>query len=77
MIDVLGSVAFTPVKNDILGNVRKIHDRELAAPSESQTLQALVTNEIKGKKHTAAEGLVWLVRWVLQIVLSVCATSFG
>ncbi|KAI9669304.1 MAG: hypothetical protein M1831_000339 [Alyxoria varia] len=62
LFDVLGSVAFTPVKNDILGNVRKIHDREVAAPSESKTLQALVTNEIKSKKHTAAEGLVWLVR---------------
>lgn len=34
----------------------------LAAPAESQTLQALVLNELKEKKHTATEGLVWLVR---------------
>lgn len=62
LFDVLGSVAFTPVKNDMLGNVKKIRDRQLAAPAESETLQALVRNEIKSKKHTATEGLVWLNR---------------
>lgn len=34
----------------------------LAAPAESQTLQELVLNELKTGKHTATEGLVWLVR---------------
>ncbi|KAI9833926.1 MAG: hypothetical protein M1819_003435 [Sarea resinae] len=62
LFDVLGSVAFTPVKSDMLGNIKKIRDRQLAAPADSTTLQALVTNEIKAKKHTAAEGLLWLVR---------------
>lgn len=62
LFDLLGSVAFTPVKNDMLGNIKKIRDRYLAAPDQSQTLQALVVNEIKSGKHTAAEGLVWLVR---------------
>ncbi|KAL1963058.1 hypothetical protein VTN77DRAFT_8704 [Rasamsonia byssochlamydoides] len=62
LFDVLGSVAFTPVKNDLLGNIKKIRDRQLAAPDESKTLQALVINELKTKKHTAAEGLLWLVR---------------
>ncbi|KAL1986102.1 hypothetical protein VTN96DRAFT_6999 [Rasamsonia emersonii] len=62
LFDVLGSVAFTPVKNDLLGNIKKIRDRQQAAPAESQTLQALVINELKTKKHTAAEGLLWLVR---------------
>ncbi|KAJ9661454.1 hypothetical protein H2201_006485 [Coniosporium apollinis] len=62
LFDVLGSVAFTPVKNDMLQNVKKIRDRQLAAPGESETLQALVRNEIKSKKHTATEGLVWLNR---------------
>jgi len=62
LFDVLGSVAFTPVKSDMLGNVKKIRDRQLAAPLESVTLQDLVINELKTKKHTAAEGLVWLVR---------------
>ncbi|KAL3427195.1 Pleckstrin-like protein [Phlyctema vagabunda] len=62
LFDVLGSVAFTPVKTDMLGNIKKIRDRQLAAPAESQTLQELVINELKTKKHTATEGLVWLVR---------------
>ncbi|KAI9792036.1 MAG: hypothetical protein M1835_008090 [Candelina submexicana] len=62
LFDVLGSVAFTPVKNDILGNVKKIRDRQLAAPALSEDLQTLVFNELKTKKHTAAEGLLWLVR---------------
>ncbi|KAI0022488.1 het-c [Xylariomycetidae sp. FL0641] len=62
MFDALGSVAFSPVKNDMLGNIKKIRERQQAAPSESETLQALVINELKTKKHVAAEGLVWLVR---------------
>ncbi|RFU28456.1 hypothetical protein B7463_g7886, partial [Scytalidium lignicola] len=79
LFDVLGSVAFTPVKSDMLGNVKvaisyaskellklivlqKIRDRQLAAPAESENLQALVLNELKTKKHTATEGLLWLVR---------------
>ncbi|KAH8694990.1 HET-C protein [Talaromyces proteolyticus] len=62
LFDVLGSVAFTPVKNDILGNIKKIRDRQRAAPAESETLQALVINELKTKKHVASEGLLWLVR---------------
>lgn len=44
------------------GNISKIRTRQLAAPTESETLQALVINELKAKKHTAAEGLLWLVR---------------
>ncbi|DAA78487.1 TPA_exp: Uncharacterized protein A8136_4463 [Trichophyton benhamiae CBS 112371] len=62
LFDILGSVAFTPVKNDLLGNIKKIRDRQLAAPAESETLQALVLNELKTKQHKATEGLVWLIR---------------
>ncbi|KAI1172661.1 glycolipid transfer protein [Nemania sp. FL0916] len=62
MFDVLGSVAFSPVKSDMLGNVKKIRERQLAAPADSETLQALVLNELKTKSHRATEGLVWLVR---------------
>ncbi|KAF2502892.1 glycolipid transfer protein [Lophium mytilinum] len=62
LFDVLGSMAFNPVKNDMLGNVKKIRDRQLAAPTLSETLQDLVLNELKEKKHTATEGLLWLVR---------------
>ncbi|KAK0621697.1 glycolipid transfer protein domain-containing protein [Bombardia bombarda] len=62
MFDVLGSVAFSPVKNDMLGNVKKIRERQLASPLESETLQDLVRNELKTKSHKATEGLLWLVR---------------
>ncbi|CAF9936160.1 hypothetical protein IMSHALPRED_010481 [Imshaugia aleurites] len=62
LFDVLGSMAFTPVKNDMIGNIKKVRDRQLAAPADSATLQSLVINELKTKKHTAAEGLLWLVR---------------
>ncbi|EEH23613.1 hypothetical protein PABG_05824 [Paracoccidioides brasiliensis Pb03] len=62
LFDLLGSVAFTPVKNDLLGNIKKIRDRQLAAPAESETLQELVLNELKAKKNTATVGLLWLVR---------------
>ncbi|KAI2472481.1 het-c [Annulohypoxylon bovei var. microspora] len=62
MFDVLGSVAFSPVKSDMLGNVKKLRERQLAAPAESENLQALVINELKTKKHVATEGLLWLVR---------------
>ncbi|OCL02201.1 glycolipid transfer protein [Glonium stellatum] len=62
LFDVLGSVAFNPVKSDMTGNVKKIRDRQLAAPADSATLQDLVKNELKEKKHTATEGLLWLTR---------------
>ncbi|KAK2882410.1 hypothetical protein FQN49_000393 [Arthroderma sp. PD_2] len=62
LFDILGSVAFTPVKNDLLGNIKKIRDRQLAAPGESETLQALVINELKTNQHKATEGLLWLIR---------------
>lgn len=61
-IDALGSVAFSPVKSDLLGNIKKVRERQLAAPAESETLQELVINELKTKKHVATEGLLWLVR---------------
>ncbi|KAF1938673.1 glycolipid transfer protein [Clathrospora elynae] len=62
LFDVLGSAAFKPVKSDMGGNIKKIRDRQLAAPTLSETLQDLVLNELKEKKHTATEGLVWLNR---------------
>ena len=79
-------MAFSPVKSDILGNVKvhsdsiqlsssllgnwklivfqKLRDRQLAAPAESENIQDLCRNELKTKKHTATEGLLWLVRCV-------------
>ncbi|KKK15859.1 glycolipid transfer protein [Aspergillus rambellii] len=62
LFDILGSAAFSPVKSDLTSNIKKVRDRQLAAPGESETLQALVLNELKTKKHVATEGLLWLVR---------------
>lgn len=62
LFDVIGGAAFKPVKSDMQGNIKKIRDRQLAAPLESDTLQDLVRNELKTGKHTATEGLLWLVR---------------
>ncbi|KAF2222777.1 glycolipid transfer protein domain-containing protein [Elsinoe ampelina] len=62
LFDVLGSAAFTPVKSDMGGNIKKLKDRKLAAPLDSENLQDLVRNELKTKKHTATEGLLWLTR---------------
>ncbi|KAK7749114.1 hypothetical protein SLS62_008401 [Diatrype stigma] len=62
IFDALGSVAFSPVKNDIIGNIKKIRERQLAAPGDSATLQSLSANELKTKKHVASEGLLWLAR---------------
>ncbi|CCE31470.1 probable het-c2 protein [Claviceps purpurea 20.1] len=62
IFDVMGPVAFSPVKADMLGNVKKLRERQLAAPTESENLQDLCRNELRTKKHTATEGLLWLVR---------------
>lgn len=80
--DVLDSVAFSPVKSDLSGNIKvrwqlpncpstvliplcqKLRERQLAAPAESENIQDLCRNELKTKKHTATEGLLWLVRFV-------------
>lgn len=44
--------------------LQKVRDRQLAAPAESENIQDLCSNELKTKKHTATEGLLWLVRSV-------------
>jgi len=66
LFDLLGSSAFSVVKNDMEGNMKKIKERFLATPDKSSTLQDLVANEGKPgeKKRTATEGLMWLLRLV-------------
>ncbi|KAJ0118580.1 het-c2 protein [Diaporthe amygdali] len=44
------------------GNITKINQRYTEATAESATLQELVVNELKSKKHVATEGLLWLTR---------------
>lgn len=72
LFDILGPTAFKPVKTDMGGNIKKIRDRQLESPVDSETLQDLVRNELKTKKHTATEGLLWLTRYtVLRIFVSI------
>lgn len=42
--------------------LQKVEKRYEAAPEESETLQALVKNELATGVHKAAEGLLWLTR---------------
>lgn len=53
----------------MINMTQKIRDRQLAAPALSETLQELVLNELKEKKHTATEGLLWLNRYALALSL--------
>lgn len=43
--------------------MQKLKTRFEEAPSESGTIKDLVLNELKSKKHTATEGLLWLTRY--------------
>ncbi|KAJ6257043.1 hypothetical protein Dda_7927 [Drechslerella dactyloides] len=64
LFDHLNPTAFTPVKNDMNGNIKKIRDRQTEAPAVSGTLQELILAEWAEKKKgaTATEGLMWLLR---------------
>ena len=59
----------------MVDTTQKIRDRQLAAPTLSETLQDLVLNELKEKKHTATEGLVWLNRYMPSLPLPICNHS--
>jgi hypothetical protein len=50
---------------------QKIRDRQLAAPALSETLQDLVLNELKEKKHIATEGLLWLNRYAFPAIVMI------
>jgi len=62
LMSSVGSKAFSPVISDIQGNIKKVRDRYLAAPLQSETLEQLVTNEKSNKVGSATEGLMWLLR---------------
>ncbi|KAG1802504.1 glycolipid transfer protein domain-containing protein [Suillus subaureus] len=62
LMSTVGSKAFSPVINDIQGNITKVRERSNAAPSQSATLELLVTNENNNKVGSATEGLMWLLR---------------
>ena len=47
-----------------MNTTKKLRDRQLATPAESETLQSLLDSEskLKAKDRNASEGLLWLVR---------------
>lgn len=62
IFDLLGSAVFTPIKQDLLFNVRRVRTRQQQAPEVSETLQSLVRAELSLKAQPATEGIIWIVR---------------
>ncbi|KEF54053.1 uncharacterized protein A1O9_09848 [Exophiala aquamarina CBS 119918] len=62
IFDLLGSAMFTPIKQDLLFNVRRVRTRQQQAPEASGTLQSLVRAELSLKAQPATEGIIWIVR---------------
>lgn len=62
LFDLLGSSAFTVVKNDMNGNIEKIRAKLLEDPAGASTLQDLVISEAPTKNKKATQGLLWLSR---------------
>jgi len=62
IFDLLGSAVFTPIKQDLLFNVRRVRTRQQQAPEVSETLQSLVRGELSLKAQPATEAIIWIVR---------------
>ncbi|XP_067928024.1 pleckstrin homology domain-containing family A member 3-like [Watersipora subatra] len=71
LFDKLNSAAFSPVKNDLLGNVKKIEQKWTSDPKTFSTLQKLVSYEIEHSQHldpnSATQALLWLTRGLLFV----------
>ncbi|KAH9489563.1 Pleckstrin y domain-containing A member 8, partial [Bulinus truncatus] len=66
IFDKLNSTAFSPVKMDFCGNIKKIHQKHLSNPEKFVTLQSMVLDEVQNGQHThsnsATSALLWLKR---------------
>ncbi|CAL1543460.1 unnamed protein product [Lymnaea stagnalis] len=66
IFDKLNSTAFSPVKMDFCGNIRKIQQKHLSDPEQFQTLQSMVLHEVEIGQQThsnsATSALLWLKR---------------
>ncbi|KAG0174784.1 hypothetical protein DFQ28_004480 [Apophysomyces sp. BC1034] len=62
LFELLDSPAFSRVKTDMNGNIKKIRERYLANPTANDTLENLTATEAPEKKRVATEGLLWLTR---------------
>jgi len=62
IFDILGGVAFGPVKSDMNGNIVKIETRFKSNPEKNATLQKIVQSEKAEGLNTATEGMMWFKR---------------
>lgn len=62
MFNLFNSAAFTPVQNDMTGNITKIRARSEELGASGATLQQIVLSEAAQKKKDATQGLLWLTR---------------
>jgi hypothetical protein len=64
LFDILGSTAFSPVKSDMNGNIKKIREKFLTNPEKYNFLQSIVVDEasLPQSKRNGTEGLMWLRR---------------
>ncbi|XP_002127530.2 glycolipid transfer protein [Ciona intestinalis] len=78
IFDLLGGKVFYPVKNDVVGNIKKIQDRFLQNPIKFATLNQIIEEEkletdkaLKAKDGggIATNALMWLKRGLLFIIL--------
>ena len=76
--DLLGGIAFRPVKADVIGNIEKIRNRFLARPVDFQHLESILIIEktetdklLKAKDGNgiATNALMWLKRGLKFIAL--------
>ncbi|KAF6030216.1 PLEKHA8 [Bugula neritina] len=71
IFDKLSATAFSPVKNDLLGNVKKIQQKWMTDPKGLSSLEKLVSYEIKNRQHldpnSATQALLWLTRGLMFV----------
>ncbi|XP_033629528.1 pleckstrin homology domain-containing family A member 3-like [Asterias rubens] len=66
IFDMMGSSAFTPVKMDMNGNIKKLRQKYSTDPSAFSSLQTIVQQEVRSNAHhlrnSATDALMWLRR---------------
>lgn len=64
ILDKLGSKAFSPVKMDINGNIRKIRLKYETNPDQFPTLQSIIRSEQKANTTTVANSATDAIMWL-------------
>lgn len=73
VFDLLGPTIFSPVKNDIQGNINKLTKKLKSNPTEFASLQKMILYEVEHKDEVkdvdATDALLWLKRALEFIAL--------